>query len=57
MSNVPAEPVLADHEWFFPRMIAYHCCRKCGVVKRLDGKNGPCRAAGRIALRDEYTEA
>ncbi len=44
------------HDWFRPDFIDYDCCRKCGIVRRRDGKNRPCRGIARIGLRDEYTE-
>lgn len=45
------------HDWFVPEFIGYECCRKCGIVRRADDKNKPCKGVVRVALRDEYTEA
>ena len=39
------------HEWFTPDFLAYECCRYCGIVRRLDGKNRPCRGRVGISLR------
>ena len=47
---------IGEHDWFVPKFIGYECCRKCGVVKRADGQNKPCRGRVVIGLRDEYTE-
>lgn len=44
------------HDWFTPDSIAYECCRKCGVVRRRDNQNNPCRGRVVLSLRDEYTE-
>jgi hypothetical protein len=44
------------HDWFVPKFIGYACCRKCGVVKRTDDQNNPCRERVVLSLRDEYTE-
>lgn len=32
-----------DHDWW--------CCTRCGVIRRLDGQNKPCRGRVRVALR------
>lgn len=47
---------IGEHDWFVPEFIGYECCRKCGIVKRRDGKNKPCRGVVTLSLRDEYTE-
>ncbi len=44
------------HDWFLPKFIGYECCRKCGIVRRADDKNGPCRDRVVLSLRDEYAE-
>jgi hypothetical protein len=38
-----------EHEWFRPNFISYDCCRKCGIVRRADGNNKPCK--GFVYLR------
>lgn len=40
------------HEWFVPEFIGYECCRKCGIVRRRDDENKPCRGVARVTLRD-----
>lgn len=45
-----------EHDWFVPKFIGYECCRKCGIVRRADDKNKPCRGRVTLSLRDEYTE-
>lgn len=38
-----------EHEWFEWRGMT--CCKKCGIVKRRDGKNKPCKGVVRVTLR------
>ena len=47
---------VGKHHWFIPDNIQYECCRKCGIVRRADDKNGPCKGDVRLSLRDECTE-
>ena len=42
-----------EHDWFRPDFIAYDCCRACGIVRRADGKNKPCRGEVKVTLRDK----
>lgn len=42
------------HEWFVPEFIGYECCRKCGIVRRRDDKNNPCRGKVRVTLRESF---
>jgi hypothetical protein len=37
----------SEHDWFEfrPRLT---CCRKCGIVRRADGTNKPCKGWGRL---------
>jgi len=50
---------VSDHEWiWFERPgpgAPIQCCRSCGVVKRRDGKNNPCRGPVRVAPRSSPT--
>lgn len=32
------------------------CCIKCGIVKRADGKNGPCKGPVKVTLRDKLKD-
>lgn len=60
LRNALASPAPSDdgeHDWFVPDAINYTCCRKCGIVRRTDGKNKPCRGHVAISLRDEETTA
>lgn len=41
-----------EHDWFVPGFIKYECCRLCGIIRRRDGKNKPCRGPVRLGLRD-----
>lgn len=43
------EPPTNGHTWFdFHNTVA---CRTCGIVRRRDGANAPCRGPVRVALR------
>lgn len=37
------------HDWYVPSGYAFPFCRVCGLVKRRDGKNKPCK--GQTKLR------
>lgn len=39
------------HDWFKPQFVGYECCRKCGIIRRADDKNKPCKGIVRVALR------
>lgn len=39
------------HEWFKPEFLTYECCRKCGIVRRADDKNSPCKGPVRVGPR------
>ncbi len=38
------------HEWYTYDFMKYECCRKCGIIRRSDDKNNPCK--NEMALRD-----
>jgi hypothetical protein len=40
-----------SHKWFRWKKDEFQCCRLCGVVKRSDDRNGPCRGKVKITLR------
>lgn len=41
------------HKWFVhPKFAPLVTCKLCGVVKRNDGKNSPCRGKVLVVLRD-----
>lgn len=50
--GVAERPEVHSHEWFRPSALSYDCCRICGIVKRADGKNRPCKGPVKITLRD-----
>lgn len=41
------------HRWFMYVPLGHECCRDCGVVRRADNQNGPCRGKVHVALRDD----
>ena len=45
------------HDWFVPAFIGRECCRKCGIMRRADDRNKPCRGKVVLSLRDEYTDS
>lgn len=42
---------MSAHIWFKPHFLTYECCRDCGIVKRRDGENSPCKGPVKVALR------
>lgn len=42
---------MGDHEWFIHS--GWNCCKKCGVVKRADGKNKQCKGYAIVEVRGE----
>lgn len=40
------------HDWFVPSFIGYECCRICGIVRRADRQNKPCRGPVPVGPRD-----
>lgn len=44
---------MAMHNWFVhPKFAPLVTCKHCGIVKRQDGKNSPCKGKVRVVLRD-----
>lgn len=39
------------HEWFFYDRLQCDCCRNCGIIRRADGKNNPCRGVAGVGPR------
>jgi hypothetical protein len=39
------------HEWGFYGALKYECCLYCGMIRRADKKNSPCKGKAEIALR------
>jgi hypothetical protein len=46
--RTPTRLKTGPHDWYRPRQFAYPICRICGVVKRTDGKNKPCKGPTRL---------
>ena len=40
------------HTWIKVDFMPHESCAKCGVVRRADGKNSPCRGIVLVTLRD-----
>lgn len=49
---VALDKPIIEHEWFALDGRSYDCCRNCGMVRRRDGLNGPCKGRVRVALRE-----
>lgn len=47
--SAPQDRDVGTHDWFKPDFLEYECCRKCGIVRRRDDKNKPCK--GVVKLR------
>lgn len=45
--------VVDGHVWGHtePRWIEWECCRVCGIIRRKDMANKPCKGLARISLR------
>lgn len=45
----------AEHEWALPRWAGgttvLYVCKRCGIVRRADGLNRPCRDDVRVSLQ------
>ena len=48
MSRAPRAP--GKHDWWVWRGMT--CCKKCGIIRRRDGKNKACRGVVKVALRE-----
>lgn len=44
-----------SHQWFWPKGIRWECCKVCGIVRRADDKNGPCKGPVKIGPRAPST--
>ena len=42
-------PAKIEHEWFEWRGLT--CCKKCGIVRRADDKNKPCKGVVKVGPR------
>lgn len=39
------------HEYDWPKK-KFSACKKCGFIKRADGKNKPCKGVVKVGLRE-----
>lgn len=46
---VPA--AVEAHDWFTYGRLNWECCRVCGIVRRKDGNNSPCKGPARVGPR------
>ena len=55
MSKSSAPPKISlSHVWkdgLLTMRPHWICCAVCGIIKRHDGKNGPCRGSVKVAMR------
>ena len=49
MTNTPGQHVWS--EWKFSDGLTLTCCNLCGIVRRADDKNKPCRGKVKVELR------
>lgn len=40
-----------SHDWKFCESYGHICCLKCGIVRRRDGNNSPCKGPVKVGLR------
>lgn len=45
-------PGAAEHQWFTYGRLNWECCRACGIVRRADGKNSPCKGPVAVGPRE-----
>lgn len=46
----PTGVAAGKHHWF--KRFGLTCCKHCGIVRRADGLNKPCRGKVRVELRE-----
>ena len=48
---------IGGHQWVEANdLVKWPHCAVCGIIRRHDDKNNPCKGAAKIALRNYYTE-
>ena len=48
---------IGGHQWVEANdLVKWPHCAVCGIIRRHDDKNKPCKGAAKIALRNYYTE-
>lgn len=58
MTNPPTGSA-REHVWYYPEAGCYITvpfCQVCGVVKRKDGKNGPCKGETRLRPMEQFND-
>lgn len=40
------------HDWKWWPNFGFNACTRCGIVRRADGKNRPCRGIVKVGLRE-----
>lgn len=48
---VPA--AVEAHDWFTYGRLNWECCRACGIVRRKDGQNSPCKGVVSVGPREQ----
>lgn len=48
----PEKDTSGEHEWFTYGRLNWECCKVCGIVRRIDGKNSPCKGPSPVGPRD-----
>lgn len=41
------------HQWGYYKDMQWESCRACGIVRRADDKNTPCKGPVKVVLRSE----
>lgn len=47
----PPAPKAGAHKWFRFGTLPYDACETCGIIRRGDDRNKPCKGAARVGLR------
>ena len=48
---------IGGHQWVEANdLVKWPHCAVCGIIRRHDDKNNPCKGAAKLALREYYTE-
>ena len=42
---------MSGHLWFQAKFLGYESCKNCGIIRRADGKNSPCKGVVKVVLR------
>lgn len=52
-----SEHMWSDYSHRWHARLGLECCSECGIVRRADDKNGPCRGPIRVTLREEKAQS